>query len=424
MTITAIRPRGAGTDWVTILLIPVMAIRVFSTTGAVVLLLILTAITFARKTEQNYSAQFGPLILLCISTVIVLSRAESKPAVLFFALTLLLIIRLVMTVEATTIIASLIDGAGIYLLLNVAGFIAGLQSPNSGDRIGAYVESGGFVRITFPLSSSLEVAPTIASIYLAAVAFLIIGTERRWRIFRTVCIVSAIVVAWHGADRTGLFAAVILPTIVFVFPLATRWLAQAATIFTSISALVLPTLVSKLEFALTPLLSYIAPNRDTHISNVTSLSNRTFIWSDSIAFWKNYIHGAIAQLFGFGQAGQYKSGASMVYADALSGTVRHPERASMHNSFLQQLFDGGLLGWLLLTLAIYWTSVRLSRNVRVWRGPGVAAVVAMVALLINSMTQVSVSPGYANESFWALLVLVGVSCQLIDKPARTGLADR
>lgn len=128
-------------------------------------------------------------------------------------------------------------------------------------------------------------------------------------------------------------------------------------------------------------------------------------------YWTNSIDGTFDHLIGFGQDGQYTSGVSMTYAESLAGTVRNSQYASLHNSFLQQLFDGGILGWGLLTLAIVWAGVRYARHRPNWGTQGVAAILALSALVVNGMTQVTIAPGFAQESFWLLMVLVGVACQ-------------
>jgi O-antigen ligase len=317
----------------------------------------------------------------------------------------------VITVDARVIIASLIDGMGLYLLINVLGYIGGLQSPRAADRIGGYVESTGLIREIFPLSRSLDIAPTIASVYLAAAVFLIF--ERGWvrRSFRLTCFAAAFVVLSQAGVRTALFTALVLPIVVICLPFIERWIAQATTLFAAVSALCLPAVVLSVQSVAIPLLSLIAHNRETHQGDITSLSARDTIWTGSVNFWINRIDGIGGRLLGFGQDGQYRSGASLTYARSLAGTVRHPEHASMHNSFLQQLFDGGLVGWFLLTFAIFWASARLARRRRDWGVQGAAAIVAMVAVLVNAMTQVSISPGAVHETFWLLMVLVGIACQ-------------
>lgn len=412
---------GAGIDWVVALLISAAAIRVYSNVAALIALLLLVFATFARKVEARQTMSVGPILVFIAAVGIVLARPDSKAAVIYFILFAIIVIRVVLTVDARVVIASLIDGAGIYLLINVIGHFLGLESPNAGERVGAYIESGGFVRTIFPLSTSLEVAPTIASVYIAAILFLIKDADRKKRILRLGCTCAAIYVASQAADRTGLVAAVVLPAIALVLPSATRFLGPVATVFAAFSALILPRAVEKTDFLLVPFLSFLAPDRDTHAANISSLNNRAAIWSDAMDYWRSYVTDLPDKIFGFGQDGQYRSGVSMAYADELSGTVKNSHHASLHNSFLQQLFDGGLLGWFLLAAGIYWASIRLAKRELEWGPQGVAASLALVALLINSTTQVSIAPGLFNDSFWLLLVLVAVACQL---PSGRGAPDK
>jgi hypothetical protein len=409
----------AQSDWVVVLLPTALGISTFSVKASLLALGLLCFVTFVRKAGSPRSIQAGPFVLLIASAVIVFARSDHQ-AQLTFILLALLVIRLVFTVDPRVLIAALIDGAGVYLALNVLTYFAGLRSPWAGDRF-AYTESSGFVRTIFPLSGSLDVGPTIASVYVAAVAFLIF--EQGWirRSFRLACCVAAFVVLTQGGDRTSLFAAIVLPVIVFCVPFITRWLAQAVTLFASVSALFLPSIITSVEFVAAPLVSFTSGGRVMRSVEVTSLNGRDYIWRKSIDYWMNNIIGIQNRLLGFGQDGQYRSGASLTYAEKMVGTVRHPELASVHNAFLQQLFDGGLAGWLLLTLAILWASVRLARRRREWGSQGLAAIVAIVALLVNAMTQVSIAPGYAQPGFWMLVILVGVSCQAPSREhAQTG----
>jgi hypothetical protein len=413
MTVAWIRKNPSQThmDWVVVLLPTALSIRTFGNTPSVLALGLLGAMAYTRKTQLRRAIRPGPFFLLAAAAGLVFTRPAPTANLIFFLLVAFLVIRLVITVDARVLIASLIDGMGLYLLINVLAYLMGLQSPRAADRIGGYVESTGFVREIFPLSRSLDIAPTIASIYLAAVIFLIF--ERGWirRSFRLACFIAAFVVVSQAGARTALFTALVLPIVFICLPFIERWIAQATTLFAAISALCLPAIVSSVQSIAIPLLAFIAHNRENHRGDITSLSARDSIWRGSIDFWNNRIHGIGDRLLGFGQDGQYRSGASLTYARSLAGTVRHPEHASMHNSFLQQLFDGGLAGWLLLTFAVFWTSVRLARHRKDWGIQGAAAIVAMVAVLVNAMTQVSIAPGAVHETFWLLMVLVGISCQ-------------
>lgn len=402
---------AAPTDWIVLLLPTVIGIRAFSIPACLLALGFLAFFAFMRRTQLRQPLNVGPLVLLVAAAAMVLVRSEHKAHIVFLVLVTVLVLRLVITVDARTIISSLVDGAGLYLALNVLAHFAGLQSPNAAARIGGVVQSSGFVRTIFPFSSALDAAPSIASVYVAAVAFLIFEKGRLRLTFRLLCFAAALVVAWEAGARTALFTAVALPIAVATLPLITRWLAQALTIFASVSAILLPGVVSAVQFAAVPFLSLIAPFRDTRSGDVTSLNSRDSIWSGSLNYWTNYVDGMHDRILGFGQNGQFRSGASWTYAKSLSWTVRDPEMATMHNSFLQQLFDGGLLGWSLMTLSILWASVYLARRRTAWGRQGVAAIVVLAGLLINAMTQVSIAPGPSQEGFWMLLIVVAVSCQ-------------
>jgi O-antigen ligase len=148
-----------------------------------------------------------------------------------------------------------------------------------------------------------------------------------------------------------------------------------------------------------------------------SLNGRDYIWARSIEYWFDRVNDLPHELLGFGANGPYRSGASLTYSDRFDSIVRNPELTSMHNSFLQQLFDGGFLGWLLLMTAIYWASARLAKRRRDRGNAGVSAIVAMTALILSGMTEISLAPEGTHETFWLLMVLVGVACQASDSRA-------
>jgi hypothetical protein len=398
-------------DWVIVLLPTALAIRTLSAGASLVVLGLLTVVVFMRKISVTYAVQIGPLIVLIASAGIVLFRPEPRAHALFLIVVCVLVLRLLATVDARVIMTSIIDGAGLYLVVNVIGYLAGIESVGAADRIGGYIESSGFVRAIFPLARSLDIAPSIASVYVAAAAFLVLEPGWLRRSFRLACFVAAFIVVSEAGARTALFTAVALPVLVFSVPFITRWLVQVLALFASVSALFLTTFVGSIQSLAAPVLVAIAPNRDTRLGEIASLNNRDLIWTRSMNYWTSGVEGTFDRLFGFGQNGQYTSGASMTYADALAGTVRNSRYASLHNSFLQQLFDGGFLGWGLLTLAIFWAGVRLSRRRADWSTQYVAAIVALSALLINGLTQATIAPGFGQETFWLLIVLVGAACQ-------------
>lgn len=234
-------------DWIVLLLPTVFAIRTFSTTAALLALGLLGFTAYARKANLTSTIQAGPFFLLIGSTILVLTRPAPTGDFLFFALLVALIVRLVMTINAGAIIASLVDGAGIYLALNVASYAAGVRSPGAADRIGDIRDSGGTLRILFPFSPSLEIAPTIASFYIGAAAFLVFQRGWRRRSLRLVGFAAAFAVIVQGGNRTALFAAVALPIAVILFPFIARWVGILVTVFASVSALVLPAIAALVQ---------------------------------------------------------------------------------------------------------------------------------------------------------------------------------
>ncbi len=374
---------GAQPDWIVVLLPTVLAIRPFSTRASLLITGLLLAAAFTRRREDRFRVEPGPLLLLIASAAIVYSRPAAVGPLLTFLVVGVLIVRLIMTVDARRIIASLIDGCGLYLLANVLCYAAGLQSPASNVRFGGLVESSGFVRTIYPLTWSINIPPVIAAMYVAAIIFLI--PESGWlrRSLRLTCLIAAIIVIINSGTRAPMVVAAVLSITVICFPFITRWLAQATTIFAVISALVLPSIITSVQSLVAPLLSF-APGRISDVESVTSLEGRSYIWDKSIKFWIDSVNDLPHMLFGFGVNGHYRSGASLTYTDQVTSIVKDPELVGhMHNSFLQQLFDGGLIGWLLLVLATYWASTRLANRRSDWGSLGLSAIVALAALLLS-----------------------------------------
>jgi O-antigen ligase len=344
------------------------------------------------------------------SSVIVFSRPAGTAALLTFVLVSTLVLRLIVTVDARKIIASIIDGCGLYLVANLFCYAMGLQSPASEYRIGGLVESTGFVRIIFPLTQSINIPPIIAAVYVAGFFFLI--RESGWlrRSLRSACLIVAIIVLAGAGTRAPMVSAILVSLIAIFVPFAIRWMGQIVTVLAAISAVILPNIIKSVEFLLQPLMS-LASERETQSTSISSIQGRDHIWDRSIAYWGDWVNDLPHILLGYGVNGQYRSGASFAYSDSLSAIIRNPELAFTHNSFLQQLFDGGVLGWLLLAVAIYWASARLASRRRDWGHWAVGGTVALTVLLVSAMTEVSVAPGPTLESFWVLTVLVGVACQ-------------
>ena len=109
--------------------------------------------------------------------------------------------------------------------------------------------------------------------------------------------------------------------------------------------------------------------------------------------------------------GHYRSGASLSYARILEHLSAAPERGSPHNTFLQQLFDGGIVGAFLLFGAFYLASVRYARNLAIWGRYATCAIVAVTISMMSSIAEVSLAPGAYQEPYWIMLLLVWAACQ-------------
>src|SRR5437868_3193827 len=55
-----------------------------------------------------------------------------------------------------TFVSSLLDGVGLYLLVNVLAYFAGVVSPAASIRTGGLESSDGGLRVIFPITSSLS----------------------------------------------------------------------------------------------------------------------------------------------------------------------------------------------------------------------------------------------------------------------------
>jgi hypothetical protein len=403
--------RGPKTNVAVVLLPTLISLQTISGLLSIFSLGLLALLLFAAKPKQRYSIQWGPLTLFVAASMMVLIRPEPTIALAFFGIVVVILCRIIFTETAKSIIGSLIDGAGLYLLINVVAYAAGLRSAGSSVRVLSSIEYRGFVRTIFPLSWGLDAVPTVASVYLAAIAFVILQTGTSRRLLRLACVAAAMVVLILGASRAAIVPAFLLPVAILLFPGTLRWIAQACTLIASIFPLVFAVASQFIASVLQPLVELV-PGRDSNYQATRSLNSRDYIWSRSLGYWWDYVTDFSDRVFGFGQGGQLHSGAWTAYGRVISVVTRDPQNASMHNAFLQQLFDGGLLGWLLLTASIFWASVRFSRHRAVLGVEGKSAIAAISALMLSAIPSVSVSPGASHQvAFWLLLILVGIACQ-------------
>ncbi len=411
------RGMGGSPDWIVLILPTVLTIQLFREKVGFLSLGLLVAWSLIRKPRGHFRVEPGPLSLLLASSLVVLSRPTGITTLTTFVLLSILVIRLVTTTDARRILTSLIDGCGLFLLASVVTYAIGMRSPAI--RLDNLADDSGFVRIIFPLSSSINIPPIIAAIYVTAFVFLFWeqGGPRRW--LRIACLLAASLVLIGGGTRPMVAAPILILIALFLAPSAARWIAQAAAVLAACSPFLLPTFINSSVFQdVVQVAASLTPTRTTDLTTVSSFGGREFIWRGALNYWNGWVDSAPAVLLGFGQSGPYKSGAYHAYREELSWLVRNPELATLHSSALQQLFDGGVLGLLLMLIATIWASTRLASRQRDWGNLGLAAVTTMTILSLSAITEASLAPGPGQHTFWLFMVVIGIASQSVpDKTA-------
>jgi hypothetical protein len=366
----------------------------------------LVATAFVRPVASRFDTRVGPLILLLMGAGIVLTRPSGMHNVAIFLALGALAFQISRTVNARRIIVSLIDGIGLYLLANVVCHLAGMRSPSESWRL-ALDNS----RVIFPLTVSVNLIPVIAAAYIASVYLVIRDPGWPYRLFRVINLAAAVFVLGASDTRVAIGTAVLLLAILFIKPTALRWTAPVAVAFASFSPLFLRPLISRLEVYLGWLLSVVSQRSDNW-SSIAELNGRGLIWERSMTYWQESVNRFGEIVVGYGAQGHYRSGASRTYSTLMARIVPdHDRTVMMHNSFLQQLYDGGIVGWLFLTLALLWASIRLSEQYEYLGRYALAGAVLMSALVIGSMTEVLLTADANVQTFWIMLLLVAATCQ-------------
>jgi hypothetical protein len=205
-------------------------------------------------------------------------------------------------------------------------------------------------------------------------------------------------------------AAIVGPILaILLLPLTEKWPRFMATVCTTLPAW--PLVLMAFAAALPDFVRDVLTSR---YADYGMFSGREYIWSTSLSY---FLSGEITNIIvGFGSYGQAISGVDALYAPlfasysqnaSISGTVY-----SLHNSFVQTLFDAGLLGLIGVAWATWTTLARLSRSSsNSERGGGAAArflIAILVTFLIVGMTEVTFTP-YQRESFGLLAIVLILS---------------
>ncbi|MBR7191740.1 O-antigen ligase [Gordonia sp. SCSIO 19800] len=378
----------------------VVSIR-HSTILTLVLLGLLLLISLARRQRvDDAPINYVPVLLLLLAAGLIFRNGPYTIAALFVLVVLVLAAASV-SVSRTTAYASLTAGLSLYLVANIAGWIVGIQSVSASVRVGGYESSGGFfgARVFFPFARSINEPSFIAAaLILAVVAMLSVRTAPRW--YHWVGVAAGLFVIAASNSRTPLL--MLIPAALFIL-IAPRITRRGAP-FVAGGVMLLPFLLPALRPSVNWVAEKIAGNdylaRGQSVHDIGGLGTRDIIWEQSIGFWDRQVDSLLHQVAGFGYNGHAVSGASDYYATGIGDFLSRRSALTMHNSFLQTLFDGGLIG----AFCVLGVTVFL-----VWRyaqRPELLPVFAIALMLgLSAGTEVSLAPGLSQTPVFLLLFL-------------------
>lgn len=131
-----------------------------------------------------------------------------------------------------------------------------------------------------------------------------------------------------------------------------------------------------------------------------TFTGREVIWAAGLLEFTSF---QWEHVFGYGQFGQFESGAYQLYEMLFQGYSDRPELISLHNAYLQVAMDSGYVGLAVLVAFIVAATRALSRHRDVaWTYQ--AALAALIFLAMDGLTEVSLS----LYQPWILLTLAAM----------------
>jgi len=359
-----------------------------------------------------------PLVLLLLLMVIVWSRGGVSRDTVYTALLICLITGVtIYKFGPRPVAVAALDGIPIYLAVSIVGYyILGLHSPAEAIRLAGLQNTSGVftLRIAFPFELSYVTAPIIAAVFLAALPGL--GFTRGRRVFRLVGALMALFVL-IAADYRG---PIVIALLFVLFAITTPRLLRLVIVPISVIVFLLPFWYSTAQSVITPVETAVQSS-DPFFSHSSSGSNplsvRTTIWSDTNATFRHLPF--IRQLAGYGVNGNIQSGAAFAYGPLFTGFVSQVSSISPHSTLVEESFDGGIIGVVLLLGAVI-VAMRRSQRASGSDGVALAALGALAVLTMTGATETTLLPGGAtSEPFWLLLMLAGAVI-----PAVVGHSDQ
>ncbi len=392
---------------VVLLLFPlVCSLRTYSAVLALAGMAGLLILAISQKRIGRVIIPSPPLAALAIASAGVVLRPTSWLSTAFVVLAFVVLMVAVCRCSRHSAASSIIDGVGLYLVINVIGYyVVGLRSPGAASRLGGLEAADGGVRVIYPLASSLNLPPVLAAAFLAAT--LILFERGPKKVLRLVCCAAAIVVLLGAESRTSLIVAVAVFAGTLVVPrvlrIASLPMAAGSLLLAFAFGSIVKPLIAPAIGAITAIVPWLS--RNATASADISLNGREYIWEQSV--WVlGWAPDFFERWFGYGAQGQFLSEASYAYAYVFGSSLANPYTASVHNSMLQQVFDAGVIGAAALgamAIMCLWGWNRLAREAT----PHIGASLAMAfSLVVSSATEVSLAPGVGQETFWVFVALL------------------
>jgi len=388
-----------------------LGVRVFNVNVALVGLAVICVIALIAGRNVNVRGRSGKglVALLGFALVVVYIRPTNLTDGLVVAVTAITILASLRRTPGEQAVDSIVDGVGVYLLVNVALHFAGVQSPGYATRLGGLGEADA-LRVIFPLSNSLNQPPALAALFIGGALLVAWRARPARRLFLLAAAGAAGYVIYAAGSRAPLIAAIVPVVLVLLPPVVRKVAGVAVAVFAVISAWVLPAVIG-IAVPLVRWAGDFIPTlfRAGEVTAENALNGRQTIWDTGTHYF--FELDGIEQLLGFGQSGQIVSGVSNEYAWIFGRSVADPLGATLHNSFLQQLYDGGWVGFTALAVAAIvgaWRWGAMSERGGLHAMGGLSML--SVGLLLG-MSEVSAAPGYGQESFWVVAMLLVAAFQ-------------
>ncbi|MFL6088533.1 MAG: O-antigen ligase family protein [Aeromicrobium sp.] len=364
---------------------------------------IVAFIALARRRQVRRPFRVsGPLLVLVAAAAIVLVR-NLPAALLLIAIVATVGISLVKTSKEAAV-NSLLDGLALYMFANIAGWIVGLQSPAALVRIGGYESSLLFSeRVLFPFTRSINEGSIVAVGYLAALAALRFTGHRTGNLHRAGALAAGIVILASNSRVAGVMCVVVIAALA----LADRWgpriligLAGAMAVL----PLALTRMQPTLDWAAERLATLDVISRGQSAEQISGLGTRGGIWTGAWNYWLQSNLPLSNRMFGWGPNGHVSSGANSSYVAGRTGFLSDTSALTTHSWVLQQLFDAGIIGVLLLACGLVWLLARLLRDETLR-----PLAVATIGLAVASCLEVSLAPGATTTAFFLVLTFAALA---------------